>query len=287
MELSTDEKEDVLFFLFNEDGLHIGEVVVDINPITAQKTGTLETYLPQAEEYLEELCIVRENEPVSLFNIRMNDEERWFKNTSGLNAEGLCRAYAECGRPFVEMGKYGERMEASDHAYIEQGDKLDFSIEFNDETGRITIFDGENFISKGMRETLFLHRMEDEPDAAAELAVKIDCLSYDHDTALYHKNVESMEGNVSETADAIRQGDTGHLTAWLANIISTSAVPKEMERAAELLQELSDYKPLAKIEELEEQNYNMIDNVPNNGAGEKAQKEENKKAQEKGLSGNR
>ena len=47
-----------------------------------------------------------------------------------------------------------------------------------------------------------------------------------------------------------------------------------MERAAELLQELNDYKPLAKIEELEEQNYNMVDNVPNNGAGEKAQKEE-------------
>lgn len=39
--------------MFNEAGLHIGEVKVDINPITAQGTGTLETYLPQAEEYLE------------------------------------------------------------------------------------------------------------------------------------------------------------------------------------------------------------------------------------------
>jgi hypothetical protein len=34
---------------------------------------------------------------------------------------------------------------------------------------------------------------------------------------------------------------------------------------------LAEYKPLAKIEELEEQNYNMIDNVLNNGAGEKEQ----------------
>lgn len=274
VELSTDEREDDLFALFNEDGLHIGEVTVDINPITAQRTGTLETYLPQAEEYLEELRRARENEPVSLFNIRMNDEERWFKNTSGLDAEGRCKAYAECGRPFVEMGKYGERIEAADHAYIEQGDKLDFSIEFNDETGRITIFDGTDFISKGMRETLFLQRMEDEPDAVVELAVKIDCLTYDHDTALYHRSVEGMEENVSEIAGAIRQGDTGHLTAWLADILTGNAAMEEMERAAELLQELNDYKPLAKIEEMEEQNCNMIDNVPNNGAGEKAQKEE-------------
>ncbi len=37
----------------------------------------------------------------------------------------------------------------------------------------------------------------------------------------------------------------------------------------------------AKIEEMEEQNYNMVDNVLNNGAGEKAQREENRKEQER------
>ena len=55
VELSTNEREDDLFNAFNEDGLHIGEVKVDINPITAQHTGTLETYLPQAEKYLESI----------------------------------------------------------------------------------------------------------------------------------------------------------------------------------------------------------------------------------------
>ena len=52
-----------MFTLFNEGSLHIGEVAVDINPITEQRTGTLETYLLQAEEYLEELRKARENEP--------------------------------------------------------------------------------------------------------------------------------------------------------------------------------------------------------------------------------
>ena len=53
----------------------------------------------------------------------------------------------------------------------------------------------------------------------------------------------------------------------------------EMQRAKVLLEKLAEYKPLAKIEEMEEQNYNMIDNVLNNGA-EKAQREANKKDQE-------
>lgn len=55
VELSTDEREDVLFNIFNEDGLHIGGIRADINPITAQGTGTLETYLPQVEYYLERI----------------------------------------------------------------------------------------------------------------------------------------------------------------------------------------------------------------------------------------
>ena len=48
------ETEDSLFNTFNEDGLRIGGVKVDINPITEGKTGTLGQYLPGVEAYLEE-----------------------------------------------------------------------------------------------------------------------------------------------------------------------------------------------------------------------------------------
>ena len=66
VELSTKEREDDLFNAFNEDGLHIGEVKVDINLITAQRTGTLETYLLQAEEYLESIRQEREHRSLCL-----------------------------------------------------------------------------------------------------------------------------------------------------------------------------------------------------------------------------
>ena len=49
-------------------------------------------------------------------------------------------------------------------------------------------------------------------------------------------------------------------------------------QAKKLIAKLAEYKPLAKIEELEEQNYNMIDDRLNNGV-EKFNREEEKKEQ--------
>lgn len=55
--------------------------------------------------------------------------------------------------------------------------------------------------------------------------------------------------------------------------IDDSEAVQTARRAKELLDKLAEYKPLAKIEELEEQNYNMIDNVLNNGAEKKEQEQ--------------
>ena len=47
-------REDTFFDILHEDGMKIGGVKVDINPITEGKTGTLESYLPEVENYLEQ-----------------------------------------------------------------------------------------------------------------------------------------------------------------------------------------------------------------------------------------
>lgn len=57
----------------------------------------------------------------------------------------------------------------------------------------------------------------------------------------------------------------------MQEVIEEGADPEDVEKAKELLERLAEYKPLAKVEELEEANYNMIDNVLNN---EKPKKEE-------------
>ncbi len=410
VELSTNEREDDLFNAFNnDDGMYIGDVKVDINPITPQQTGTLESYLPQVEEYLAGVREAREQEPKSIFYTKMYDEQRFYENTSGLDADALCKAYAECDKPFVEMGQYGKRISEADYAYIQQGDKLSFSLEFDADKDEIIISDGEHFETKGLTETLCPQKAEPEtevtltvaecgefhnfgefhenivtvneaiaiwkqippermngipaiginihtlgtetyddvvtdiltgnrfeldvldyipeikgnpqamevivelmakamplmPDmkiegdmsedleaklwekrllnltAAEQLAVEIDRFIYNYDTNVYHDNNQTMTENVSEISEMIGQGDVEHLTEWLNEVIATETVPNEMQRANELLEKLAEYKPLAKIEEMEEQNFNMVDNVLNNGVGEKAQKEENKKAQDK------
>ena len=56
--------------------------------------------------------------------------------------------------------------------------------------------------------------------------------------------------------------------------IDDSEAVQTARRAKELLDKLAEYKPLAKVEELTEQNYNQIDNVLNNGFEQKKEEKE-------------
>ena len=54
VEYKGSEREDNFFDVLHEDNLTIGGIPVDINPIKEGKSGTLQTYLPQAEQYLDQ-----------------------------------------------------------------------------------------------------------------------------------------------------------------------------------------------------------------------------------------
>ena len=112
------------------------------------------------------------------------------------------------------------------------------------------------------------------------LAVEFDRLCFDYDRILYHDTVRNMSENVEELSQEVKTEGTERISDILREIVAEGVVPEEVERAKELLDKLSEYKPLAKVEEVEEQNYNMIDNVLNNGA-EKAKKEADRKEMDK------
>ena len=308
VELSTAEREDDLFNAFNEGGLHIGEVKVDINPITAQRTGTLETYLPQVEEYLEGVRQAREQEKekaeVTLTvsecgefhnlgecyeNIPTVDEAIaiWkqipSERMNGIPAIGI-NIIERGAEPFEDYEidvLSGKRIDLGVLDYVPDIKNNPQAMEVITElVAKLPDMEIDGVMSEEMEARVWELRMPDLPQEE-QLAVELDRLCYDYDTVLYHDSTRNMTENVSELAESIKQGDTGHLTTWLADIISEGAVPEEIKRATELLEKLTEYKPLAKIEEAEEQNYNMIDNVLNNGVGEKAQREENKRMEEK------
>ena len=308
VELSTAEREDDLFNAFNEGGLHIGEVKVDINPITAQRTGTLETYLPQVEEYLEGVRQAREQEKekaeVTLTvsecgefhnlgecyeNIPTVDEAIaiWkqipSERMNGIPAIGI-NIIERGAEPFEDYEidvLSGKRIDLGVLDYVPDIKNNPQAMEVITElVAKLPDMEIDGVMSEEMEARVWELRMPDLPQEE-QLAVELDRLCYDYDTVLYHDSTRNMTENVSELAESIKQGDTGHLTTWLADIISEGAVPEEIKRATELLEKLTEYKLLAKIEEAEEQNYNMIDNVLNNGVGEKAQREENKRMEEK------
>ncbi len=318
VEFSTNEREDDLYNAFNEDGLHVGDVKVDINPITAQRTGKLENYLPQAESYLESIRQEREQELSQQMQAHVEAEKDKVEVTLMVSE---CSEFHNMGEfyeniPTVEeaiaiwkqippermhgipaiginVHRPGEESYMDDEVDLLSGNRIDLEIlehipsitcepkameviaEF---VAKLPEMEIDGVMSEDKEAMVWEKRMPDlEP--AEQLAVEIDRFSYDYDVYSYRNNNPNMTESVSEIFEMIVQGNTEPITDWLSEVISEGALPDEMQRAKVLLEKLAEYKPLAKIEEMEEQNYNMIDNVLNNGA-EKAQREENKKEQE-------
>ena len=318
VELSTNEREDDLFNAFNEDGLHIGEVKVDINPITAQRTGTLETYLPQAEKYLESIRQEREQELTQQMHTQGEMKKEEVEVTLMVSECGEFHNLGEFyeniptveeaiaiwkqippeqmhGIPAIGINVHrpGEENYMDDEVDLLSGNRIDLEIleHIPSITGepkameviaelvaKLPEMEIDGVMSEDMEAKVWEKRMPDLTPAE-QLAVEIDRFSHDYDIYSYRNNNPNMTESVSEISEMIVQGNTEPITDWLNEVISEGGLPDEMQRAKVLLEKLAEYKPLAKIEEMEEQNYNMIDNVLNNGA-EKAQREANKKNQE-------
>ena len=318
VELSTKEREDDLFNAFNEDGLHIGEVKVDINPITAQRTGTLETYLPQAEEYLESIRQEREQELTQQIQTQGEMEKEDVEVTLMVSECGEFHNLGEFyeniptveeaiaiwkqippermhGIPAIGINVHrpGEENYMDDEVDLLSGNRIDLEIlehipsitsepkameVIAELVAKLPEMEIDGVMSEDMEAKVWEKRMPDLTPAE-QLAVEIDRFSHDYDIYSYRNNNPNMTESVSEISEMIVQGNTEPIADWLNEVISEGALPDEMQRAKVLLEKLAEYKPLAKIEEMEEQNYNMIDNVLNNGA-EKAQREANKKDQE-------
>lgn len=311
VEYKGSEHEDTLFNTFNEDGLTIGGVKVDINPITEGKTGTLATYLPGVESYLAEKKAFMEKETVK-------EQEPEEKKTV------VTLTVAECGE-FHNMGEYHEGIASVDEALAifhqippERMNGIP-SIGINVHTeGTESYQDTTIDIVSGKVADLevldYVPDISDDPKAiemitelidklpdievrgslekwqASILATQIDQFSYDYDTYQYRDTVEDREAQVANIMEDIRNGNTGYLNDFLNAVIAEgirdgitdifgqgtppddSEVVQTVRKAQELLDKLSAYKPLAKVEELEENNYNMIDNVLNNDSSQKEEK---------------
>ncbi|NBJ03065.1 DUF4316 domain-containing protein [Lachnospiraceae bacterium] len=296
------ENEDALFNAFNEDGFKIGGVQVDINPITEGKTGTLGEYLPGVEAYLEEKRaamqekaaeqIQEEKQTVVTLTVaecgEFHNFGEYHENIAGV--EEAIAIFNQIppermnGIPSIGINIHTEGTEPYEDMQMDiisgrvaDLEILDYVPDITDNPKAVEVI--AELIDKlpdiEVRGSL-------EKWQAAFLAAEIDQLSYDYDTYQYNHTVEDREAQIANITEDIRSGNTGYLNDFLNALISdsiregmTDILGKGTElddsesvqtarKAKELLDRLAEYKPLAKVEELEECNYNMIDNVLNN-----------------------
>lgn len=308
VEYKGKEHEDDLFNAFNEGGLMIGGIKVDINLITEGKTGTLATYLPGVESYLAEKQAMQ-----------MASAEEFIPKKS------VTLTVAECGE-FHNLGEYHENIASVEEAIAvwksippermngipsiginihtdgtEPYEDVQMDI-FSGKVIDLEILDYVPDITDDPKAIEVIAELVDKlPDIevrgslekwqVAILVSEIDQFSYEYDTYQYQDTIENREAQVANITGDIRSGNTGYLNDFLNAVISEgvregitdifgqgveiddSKAVQTARKAKELLDRLAEYKPLAKVEELTEQNYNQIDNVLNNGAEKKEQEQ--------------
>lgn len=115
----------------------------------------------------------------------------------------------------------------------------------------------------------------DYGNTLTSMTYRMDQFTKEYDPYEYADAVSDREAHLQQLVSDIEQGEAGYVADYLQNVIEESADQTDLKIAKELADKLKEYKPLAKVEELEEQNYNMIDNVLNNGC-EKFNKREEK-----------
>ena len=329
VEYTGSTREDDLFNMLHEDSIYIAGIQVDINPITEGRTGTLETYLPEVETYLQEKAQQEQTNNQLVTQGRENaleqqpEKEKMIeeKTLSELEKEPVVEpetvhitfTVAECGE-FHTMGEFHEGIETIEEAMqlynvidpsrmhgipsLGVNMHIDGTEEWEDEEADIV---RENCIdvdflnyTPELRDTPTVQdalkkliaaypdkEVNDRETKEAKIqtiATELDQLSYDIDTFEYRDSVPDREAQVQMIANDIRSGNVKPLQIFLQTSIDEGIDEDSERQAKELIAKLAEYKPLAKIEELEEQNYNMIDDRLNNGV-EKFNREEEKKEQ--------
>lgn len=320
VEYTGSTREDDLFNMLHEDSIYIAGIQVDINPITESRTGTLETYLPEVETYLQEKA---QQEQVNTQLVTQGREQEPTEQTKLANEPVIepetvhvTFTVAECGE-FHNMGEYHEGIETIEEAIqiyqaidpsrmngipsLGVNMHIEGTEEWEDEqadilSGKCIDVDFLNYtpelrdtpkVQDALKKLIAafpekeVNDRETKEQKIQALAAELDQLSYEIDTYGYRDSVSDRESQIQMIADDIRTGNVKPLSIFLQASIDEGIDEDSERQAKELLVKLAEYKPLAKIEELEEQNYNMIDERLNNGVGKFNCEEEKKEQQEK------
>lgn len=315
---SGSEREDSLFNLLHEGGnIIMGGVNLDINPISQEQSGSLSEYLTGVEAYLaEKQAQMTQDVEQQKMEITYTVAECGEFHSMGAYHEGIAtieEAKAlfegirenhsnmipavginihEVGMPEIDDVQmdvlYGNTIDLDTLRYVPQiwSDQEGLS-----KIGQIIDAFPDVRVVGELPGLTVQDRPEQDMDVvkpvyvdeAAKLAAEIDRFSSDFDPYEYKDTVENWELQVQNITDDIRNGNAADYKKYLGTVIEESDNIEAVRKAAELLVKLAEYKPLAKVEELEEVNLNQIDNVLSNTVPQSEEKREARQAEQERL----
>ncbi|MFQ9716193.1 MAG: DUF3849 domain-containing protein [Blautia sp.] len=310
LEFQGDISEDGFFNLLHEEELTIGGMLVDMNPITPAKSGTIEEFLARANEYLEEkvksmretasdrkkVDVVQESpaQTLSFYVAECMEFPRLGEYHDGLNFEEAVALYESIpedrmsaikGIGFV-LHREDEPEEDLSSELVSGGmmdvDMINHVPEFRESPlvqwairEAISTFPE---IEVWDRETRVRERKavaEDYTKDCEVLAAELDDFAEEVDLYEYRDSVEDKAENIRKISADLRLGNTESIREWLQEVMEEEEPVEDVKAAQDFLRRMDDLaerrerNPLAKVEELEEANYNQIDGVLNNQKTEK------------------
>ncbi len=316
---SGSEREDSFFNILHENGIVMGGAKVDINPISQGQIGCLSEYLKGVDAYLEEKqsqmareaeqaqekvitytvaeCgefhsrgefhryIATIEEAKALYDAILPEQKSMIPSV-GINVHTVgTKAMDDIQCDIL----YGKTIDLDDMRFIPEIWNVQDAIS---KVGQlIEAFPDAEVVGKlpgievqGRQTTDVSVDMDSlKPvyvDEAAKLAAEIDRFSSDRDPSEYKDTVDNWEAQVQNMAAEIRSGYAGDYKRYLADVVSESDNIEDVRKAAELLIKLAEYKPLAKVEELEEENLNQIDNYLSNTVSKAEERREIRNAEQ-------
>ncbi|MBO5598284.1 MAG: nucleotidyltransferase domain-containing protein [Oribacterium sp.] len=310
---SGSERENSLFNTLHEGGnIIMGGVSLDINPISQEQRGSLSEYLSGVETYLaEKQAQEAQKQAVITFTVAECGEFHSMgayhegiatieeakslydsmqkKNNNMITAVGI--NVHEIGTPEMDDIQwdvlYGNAIDLDNLRYVPEiwndrealakvGQLIDAfqDAKVRGELPGLVVQD----MSVGMDGVKPVY-----VDEAAKLAAEIDRFSSDRYPSEYKDTVDNWEAQVQNMAAEIRSGNAGDYKKYLADVVSESDNIEDVRKAAELLVKLAEYKPLAKVEELEEENLNQIDNYLSNTVPKAEERKEIRNAEQERI----
>ena len=290
-------REDDLFNTLHQSNIIMGGVNLDINPISQEQHGSLSEYLSSVETYLAEKQAEATREAEQQMIITYTVAECGEFHSMGVFHEGIA-TIEEAKSMFDAMQKdHNNMIPALGISIHKQGTQTMDDLQSDILYGNTIDLDNLRYIPEIWNDQQTISKVgqviEAFPDAkiygklpgfevqesqmpdmdavkpvyvdeAAKLAAEIDRFSRDFDPYEYNDTVDNWEVQVQNIASDIRSGNAGDYKKYLSNVVSESDNIEDVRKAAELLVKLAEYKPLAKVEELEEENLNQIDNYLSN-----------------------